>query len=70
MNSDDAKNEMWVSHAQKEVWEWKEALSEKLNTLPKEEQLKYIIDSTKETVEKIKAAQAERTEKKKFLNGK
>ena len=55
METNNLHNEGWVSEAQREVWEWKEKVSEELNALPPGERLKYIIEQTKDIVEEIKA---------------
>lgn len=44
-----------ISKAQLEVWEWKEKAYFLIKELPKEEQIKFILRQTKETVERIKA---------------
>ncbi len=43
-----------ISKAQLEVWEWKNRLYEEIKDLPENEQLKYIINKVKKTVEEIK----------------
>lgn len=42
-----------VSKAQKEVWEWKDALFEELKDIPKEDRLKFIREKAKRTIEQI-----------------
>ena len=55
MEANNSKNVILVSEAQREVWEWKEALYQEIKDLPGEEQLKYIIEKTKETKEMLLA---------------
>jgi len=43
-----------TSKAQLEVWKWKEALSEELKRIPRNERLRYIREKTKPVVEKLK----------------
>lgn len=63
MNSDENKNEIWVSQAQKEVWEWKEKLYEDTKHLSTREAFEYIINKTKKQVEELKTNQKENTDK-------
>jgi hypothetical protein len=44
-----------ISKAQIEVWEWKEKAYSLIKDLPKEEQIKIILQQTKDIVEQIKA---------------
>ncbi|MEO8209847.1 MAG: hypothetical protein ABI840_04770 [bacterium] len=53
-----------TSKAQLEVWEWKEKAYNLIKDLPKEKQIPFIIESTKETVELLK----ERKRKKLKVN--
>ena len=43
-----------ISKAQEEVWEWKEKAFKRLEEIPQRQRVKYISDSTRETIEKIK----------------
>jgi hypothetical protein len=49
-----------ISKAQKEVWEWKERLSEELQNLPKEKRIPYILKKTEKTVELLKREKLQR----------
>jgi hypothetical protein len=44
-----------ISKAQLEVWEWKEKAYSLIKDLPKEEQIKFILQQTKDIVERLKA---------------
>ena len=62
MSTDNGKKEMWVSEAQKEVWEWKEALYEEIKDLPKDEQLKHLIAGAKKIREEIMSLDSQATQ--------
>lgn len=49
-----------TSKAQLEVWEWKEKACNLIKDLPKEKQIPFIIESTKETVEWLKERKREK----------
>ena len=55
MNTEETKNEMWVSEAQKEVWEWKERLYEETKHLSMADMLNYINEKTKKLMDEIEA---------------
>lgn len=63
MNTEETKNKSWVSAAQKEVWEWKEALSKQIENMSMLEAINYIEEKSRDTIEKIKAAQKAKAEK-------
>lgn len=42
-----------VSKAQEEVWEWKESAMKKLENIPEDERVKYILEKHKMKVDKI-----------------
>ena len=63
METNNIHNKHWVSEAQKEVWEWKERLYEKIKDLPGEEQLKYIMENAKKTIEEFRAHRKAEKEK-------
>lgn len=43
-----------ISKAQKEVWEWKEEAFRKLEKIPEDKRIEYILKKTNSTIEKIK----------------
>ena len=63
MDTENTNQEPWVSAAQKEVWEWKEALSKQTKNMSMLETILYIREKSRSTVEKIKAAQKANAEK-------
>lgn len=69
MDTENVKKEMWVSEAQKEVWEWKEAVAKQIEGMTMLEAIQYIEEQSQETVEQIKAAQKAKAEKQQTGNG-
>lgn len=63
MNTEETKKEIWVSDAQKEVWEWKEALSKQIENMSMLEAIQYIQERARKTREEIEAARKMRIEK-------
>lgn len=45
--------EIKTSKAQPEIWKWKEKTFKLIKDLPKEKQILFIIESTRETVERF-----------------
>jgi hypothetical protein len=53
-----------VSKAQKEVWEWKEKAYLAIADLPENEQMAFVRNKVKATVDRLKALQREKAESK------
>ena len=49
-----------IAKAQLEVWKWKEQAHALIKDLPKEEQIKFILEQTKQTVDWLKARKKQR----------
>lgn len=63
MHTETSKEVKAISKAQEEVWEWKETLAKETEHMSMRETIEYLLASSKETVEKIKAAQRAQTSK-------
>lgn len=57
MKTETPKEVKAISKAQAEVWAWKETLAKETEHMSVRETTEYILASSKETVEKIEAAQ-------------